>query len=541
MKKTKKVVLIALSYVLAIGLAIGGTVAWLTSTDEDVNVMTLGKVKIDQLEYERVVDEDGKWVSTGKVDKYGYTADKVQEYTQAKPLLPAVFKDGDIKWDDRNGSQDASGATSHQQSWGEIGAPGSNQLFDDSVRNVQDKFVFVKNTGKSDAYVRTWFAFEQGGVAAEDFSDVIMTNTNADHWSWETVATDVEIDGNTYVVKCATYLGPKSNPTGILAPDATTYASLLQVYMRPEATNEDVDAIDGNANGTYDILVFSQAVQTDGFDAAEEALDAAFGDASVATHPWADGHVALSSVDTSEDFAAAVTADKKTIVVNLEGDVTYDVAAWDKNAMGSENTETIVINGNGHTITFNQKDSDWNNVTTNGAKLVINNANITSSGYNNGPWNRHDLNFACDVELNNVKSDKAIALKAAGTLNNVIINDANTSDTYALWIQPNGQTVTLTGCTIDMLDCTDGRGIKIDEQYVDAPEKVTLVVNDTTFKTEEKSAILVKSVAGADVIINNVDISGVVADSTNAVWVDEASAAYADLVTVTGATKIVEP
>ena len=209
--------------------------------------------------------------------------------------------------------------------------------------------------------------------------------------------------------------------------------------------------------------------------------------------------------------------------------------------MGSENTETIVINGNGHTITFNQKDSDWNNVTTNGAKLVINNANITSSGYNNGPWNRHDLNFACDVELNNVKSDKAIALKAAGTLNNVIINDANTSDTYALWIQPNGQTVTLTGCTIDMLDCTDGRGIKIDAQYVDAPEKVTLVVNDTTFKTEEKSAILVKSVAGADVIINNVDISGVVADSTNAVWVDEASAAYADLVTVTGATKIVEP
>lgn len=143
--------------------------------------------------------------------------------------------------------------------------------------------------------------------------------------------------------------------------------------------------------------------------------------------------------------------------------------------------------------------------------------------------------------MNNVTSDKALALKAGGTLTNVTISDANTSDTYALWIQPNGQTVTLDGCTIDMLECTDGRGIKIDEQYVDAAQKVTLVVKNTTFKTEEKSAILVKSVAGADITLENVDISGVAADSTNAVWVDEASAAYADLVTVNGGNKIVEP
>jgi predicted ribosomally synthesized peptide with SipW-like signal peptide len=34
-------------------ISIGATLAYLTDTDEDVNVMTLGKVKIDQLEYER--------------------------------------------------------------------------------------------------------------------------------------------------------------------------------------------------------------------------------------------------------------------------------------------------------------------------------------------------------------------------------------------------------------------------------------------------------------------------------------------------------
>ena len=38
-------------------IAVGGTMAYLTDTDEDVNVMTLGNVKIDQLEYERIDTE----------------------------------------------------------------------------------------------------------------------------------------------------------------------------------------------------------------------------------------------------------------------------------------------------------------------------------------------------------------------------------------------------------------------------------------------------------------------------------------------------
>ena len=242
----------------------------------------------------------------------------------------------------------------------------------------------------------------------------------------------------------------------------------------------------------------------------------------------------------NETLKEALSATDKTIVVSLTENVTYDVAAWAANGMGGADTETIIINGNGYTITFNQTNSDWNNVVTNGAKLVINNANITNAGHNDGPWNRHDINFACDVEMNNVVSDKALAFKAGATLNNVTIDDANTSDTYAIWIQPKGQTVTLNGCVIDMNDCTDGRGIKIDEQYVSNPAKVSLNVSDTTFKTEEKAAILVKSAAGANIVLSNVDISGVAADTTNAVWVDSASVTYYDLVTVTGGTKIQE-
>ena len=311
----KKKVLVAFSYLLVIALAVTGTVAYLTDTDSDVNVMTLGNVKIEQLEYQRVVDQDGKWVSTGTTDKYNFIPDQLEEFTDDKPLYPAVFADGAIKWDDRDNG-------TYQQSWGQVGASGSNQLFDDSVRNAQDKFVFVKNTGKSDAYVRTWIAFEQGSVAADDFKNVIMTNTNGDHWAWETYATDVKIAGNTYVVKVATYLGAKSNPTGILAPEAVSYPSLLQVYMKPEATNEDVEAIDGNANGKYDILVFSQAIQANGFDDAKTALEAGFG----AEHPWV-----VNENDTPDTFVVGNETQLDTALaipgkIELSGNVTTDEA-----------------------------------------------------------------------------------------------------------------------------------------------------------------------------------------------------------------------
>ena len=248
------------------------------------------------------------------------------------------------------------------------------------------------------------------------------------------------------------------------------------------------------------------------------------------------------AVSTNEDFLKLVNeADKSQVAIKLTQDLMTDVAAWKDKAFGTEKTETIFIDGAGKTITFNQTNSDWNNIATNGAKLIIKNAHITNSGHNNGPWNRHDLNFGCDVELINVTTDKAIALKAGGNLNNVTINDANTSDTYAIWIQPNGQTVSLEGCTIDMIACTDGRGIKIDEQYVDSPAKVTLNVSNTVFKTEEKAAIVVKSKAGADINLTNViNITEVAADNKNAVWVDEASADYYDLVTLTGGTKVQE-
>jgi hypothetical protein len=85
-----------------------------------------------------------------------------------------------------------------------------------------------------------------------------------------------------------------------------------------------------------------------------------------------------------------------------------------------------------------------------------------------------------------------------------------------------------------------GRGIKIDEQYVDSPAKVVMNINDATFTTANKAAILVKSVAGAEINASNLDITSVDKDNVNAVWVDEDAAAYYEKVIVEGCSMIIE-
>ena len=74
----KKIIAWLLVLTLTAAVSIGATLAYLTDTDEDVNVMTLGKVKIEQLEYERIDDETANEDAT------------VQEFQNNKPLYPAV-------------------------------------------------------------------------------------------------------------------------------------------------------------------------------------------------------------------------------------------------------------------------------------------------------------------------------------------------------------------------------------------------------------------------------------------------------------------
>ena len=242
-----------------------------------------------------------------------------------------------------------------------------------------------------------------------------------------------------------------------------------------------------------------------------------------------------------EAIDAAEADDPQSIVIDLLNDATLDISARaNPLSIGTQNTETITINGNGHTLTFNKKNSDWDDVSTaNDAqtKLILNNMTLTDSGYNNGPWNRYDINFSCNVELNNVTT-KALAFKNAATLNNVTVTDNN--DVYGIWIQTNGQDVTMNNVTVNV---PNGRGIAIKDQYVNAApaETTSLEVEDVTFTTAKKAAILVTSQYGAKIEATSLDIMNVAADSENAVWVSDDRANLYGEVTLTGdATMIPE-
>ena len=249
-------------------------------------------------------------------------------------------------------------------------------------------------------------------------------------------------------------------------------------------------------------------------------------------------------VTDAADLATALTANDETITVSLSYDIDLPITSLGSQTPGSgeyklggADTEMIVIDLNGHEL--NITTTYWSGIgaVNPDATIVIKNGAMTSS-QPSGTWNSYDLTFAnCDYVIEDVVFEKAIAFSNEGknvSMTNVTINE--THDYYAMWITAEGQNVSIDGLTIN----SDGRGIKIDEQYVSAAEKVTLSISNAMFDTNKKAAIVVKSVAGADITLDNIDINGVASDPFNAVWVDEDSAAYANFVTVVGGKLAVE-
>ena len=245
-------------------------------------------------------------------------------------------------------------------------------------------------------------------------------------------------------------------------------------------------------------------------------------------------------ITNATDLAAALTANEKEILVALSGDVNLPISSLGQQTggsgeykLGGKDTDKIVIDLKGHKL--NITTTYWSGIgaVNPNATIVIKNGTMTSSQAT-GTWNSYDVTFAnCNYIIENVVFDKAIAFTNAGksvSMSNVTINE--THDYYALWISAKGQTVEIDGLTVN----SDGRAIKIDEQYVDAPAKVTLNVSNAIVKSTKKAAIIVKSAAGADITVNNVNVANTV-DPVHTVWVDEDAAAYADLVTVTGGEK----
>lgn len=333
----KKKILTTFSVVLILGMAALGILAYLSDTDSDVNVMTLGNVEIEQIEQEW---KEGKLV----------------DFKQAKPLYPYV---GTLGWD--NTTEDN----------------GAYRQF--TMNNVVDKYVSVENTGESDAYVRTFIALEMGDYSYDEF-DMVGISINAENgsefqfdgaWNWtdEFVA---EVNGENYYVMVAVHEDD-------VASGETTIPSLLQVYLSKDATNETVEKLDGNGNGTYEILAFSEAVQAKGFDNAVAALNTAFGDTANGYHPWGDGvniPVVLSDVD---DMRAAMKNPGAKIV--LDDDMIIDDDKGTGYALYAKYNCEIDLNGND--IKVNMPDKEFYGIVhaLKGAKVdIVGDGNIEING-----------------------------------------------------------------------------------------------------------------------------------------------------------------
>lgn len=362
MSKMKKVLLMCTAYVLVAALAIGGTIAYLQDSDSDVNVMTLGNVKIEQHEYERVV-ENGAY----KVENGSYV---LKDFSQAKPLLPSALVTNGPGW----------GWDSTLVDMSQVGSKGTMQVFN-AGSNAQDKIVTVKNTGKSDAYVRTWIALE------DPFTENrIGVNVGKKSYYTQTSWTTVEIDGVKYSVSCFTY-------KEALKPGEVSTPSLFQVYLNSKATNEDMELL----GDTYEILAFSQAVQAAGFDSADAALKAAFG----TDHPWANGVKIPAVVEDADGLVEALESGKDVV---LNDDVKIDPAGM-SNAYGTtginvKNGQTI--DGNGNTLDIKGAGGTWDSgINTTGGTIK----NLTVTGSFRGIFINHNSTHSEPIVLENVIID----------------------------------------------------------------------------------------------------------------------------------------
>lgn len=243
MKKNhkKKILVLALVLILLSFAIAGGSLAWYSTVGKATNVITVGSINVAQLE----TDELG------------------QPFEQGQMLIPVS--------DHREVQADP---------------------------NFIHKIVAVKNTGNNPAYVRTWIA-----IPAQ-LEGMLCYLTDSVHWLAPTDRVTGSISGVSYSAYCYTY-------KDILAPGETTAPLLEGVYLDPAVDILDNPATDSTnlefctlaAEGSYvfsgyeildasgtplagklvDLLVSTQAVQSENFDNRTMALEMAFGKPNVST------------------------------------------------------------------------------------------------------------------------------------------------------------------------------------------------------------------------------------------------------------------
>ena len=257
----KKITAIFLCVALVAIAIVGASLAYFTDTDKATNTFTAGGVKIELIEQQSNEDH---------TDFVPYEGDKV--------LMPIVGSAQGEKYP--NGQPKAA--------------------------NYIDKVVTIKNTGKSDAWIRAYYAvpsalddgfgesFNAGmnilhGNFGNKFTEEgTLVTTYENEWKWKNNGKwqyfETVMDGVSYNVYFADYHQP-------VAAGDTTAQFISGVYLDKNVDMKDGKYIDPRhpdadlsiLEGTVKYPVFAVAVQAEGFDTAAAAMEAAFG---AQYNPW---------------------------------------------------------------------------------------------------------------------------------------------------------------------------------------------------------------------------------------------------------------
>lgn len=258
-KKILSICLIAVITVMAIA---GASLAYLTDTDTEDNVFTVGNVKIDlwenfdesnaQLMPTTGKDADGNVINAIDKEVYVYNEGKNDAYVRVHIAIPQILDSGDPTFD----------ASANVLHW---------------------------NFTKASVAEGKWNW--NNSVDAEGYSDTMPGYPgNGGDWNFYTV----EIGGVWYNVYVATYMTAIQN--GVSTVDA-----IEQVYLDAEVTNGDISKINETLGDNWHIYVAAEGVQEQGFSDAYTALNTAFGVPGAYTVDW----TAVTGVDTVEGEEAA--------------------------------------------------------------------------------------------------------------------------------------------------------------------------------------------------------------------------------------------
>lgn len=352
----KKILALALAAILLVGGIVGGAFAYLTDESEIAeNVFVLGDIDITMHELMRDKNDPNKLVAfeQNQLLLPGYTNMQWQPYYWGQAEL-----DFDGAWTQGTAADPDSGDLPYT-CW--------NDLFNTDTYGVMDKFVFVENTGKTDAYFRTVIAVEDPvgltpGVIHYNISSFTGYDWNQNTDVVDTGVSDIEvIEG--VVIEGVRYKLIVANYVNVLEPGEVARPSFLQVGLGAEATNLDMELLGEELT----VLVATQAVQVYGFeDNALAALAAAFGKVTVENHPfnpvW-DGTADTSwyndtdtefVLNTAEEFAglAKLVNEGNNFVgktVSLGADMDLGNKEWTPIGISGANFNGT-FDGAGHTV-----------------------------------------------------------------------------------------------------------------------------------------------------------------------------------------------